>query len=216
MLEFLVDQLLYPPGFLVEMGQLARAFQPGLALAPATQGELLLDSLCNELSQWNSQSARRGLGLAKGWVRDLQRRLHDPSFPYLWDMLVWPKTRRERKRSSSAPSLDTFRIVIEPVIVEEIACFAPRLFTAGEHQRGRHVEHHGANGDAAEVLLQEPSFVETRETEPRQIYVADPGQILILRIGCARRRSRVRAETVLPRRRFHTSSPGRPNGRESG
>ena len=31
--EFLVDDLLYPHGLLVEMGQFARAFQPGLALA---------------------------------------------------------------------------------------------------------------------------------------------------------------------------------------
>ena len=57
--EVLVEDLLYPHGLLVEMGQFARTRY--------------------------SQRTGGGLGLAKGWVRDLQCGLHDNSSPYRWD-----------------------------------------------------------------------------------------------------------------------------------
>jgi len=47
--EFLVDDMLYPLGLLMEMGQLPRTFQPGLARA-LTKGELFFDSLRNVLA----------------------------------------------------------------------------------------------------------------------------------------------------------------------
>ena len=84
MFEFLVDDLLYPHRLLVEMGQFARTFQPALARALTAQGELFFDSQGNVLAQWNSHLSGGGLGLAEGWVRDLQRGLHDASIPYLW------------------------------------------------------------------------------------------------------------------------------------
>src|ERR1017187_5669721 len=67
------------------MGKFARTFQPGLALALVTQRELFFDSLRNKLAQRNSQRTGGGLGLAKGWVWDLQSGLHDASIPYLWE-----------------------------------------------------------------------------------------------------------------------------------
>jgi hypothetical protein len=48
------------------------------------QGELFFDSQGNVLAQWNSHLGGGGLGLAEGWVRDLQCGLYDASIPYLW------------------------------------------------------------------------------------------------------------------------------------
>jgi hypothetical protein len=51
LLEFLVDELLYPFGLVVEMCQLARAFQPRLASALGARRELFFDGLRDELAQ---------------------------------------------------------------------------------------------------------------------------------------------------------------------
>src|ERR1035438_4008785 len=87
------------------MGQFARTFQPRLARASIAQGELFFDGLRNELAQWNPQRTSGGLGLAEGWVRDLQRRLHDVSIPYLWEAGA-PDLAPSRLRSLSGAHHD--------------------------------------------------------------------------------------------------------------
>lgn len=96
LLKLIVDEFLDASGLLVKMGECSGALQPRFGLPAATAGELLFNSLGDELAQWNSHGTGGGLGLPESGVRDFQCGLRGIIFPYLWEGTVGRRAMGER------------------------------------------------------------------------------------------------------------------------